>query len=305
MQTVKPERRQHTHYRLSDHPWASLAVVWITAILVLLLVAAGAHRLGLPENAVIRPLITPTLAHVVLLFILVPLVFHLPEGKKSYRAYLTATRLQPVRPLIPLLLIGIGCSFFFLTLLSFNSILLRVIQGFSVDLTFLKYMIDLQRDLPPQSHGWIVAIPSIFEEIAWRGVLLPVFMRQYPPRKSIVITALGFGLLHLLNLLSGVALYFVILQVILGSTLGIFYGYLVLRTNSLIPAMLFHYLVNLFIGSFTFYFQRQASGSTQILFALASYPVYVTLLLFLTKAFCKRWIPEPQNYRSIRFTRSN
>ena len=40
----------------------------------------------------------------------------------------------------------------------------------------------------------------IFEEITWRGVMLTLFLRKYSAKKSILITGLGFSLLHLVNL---------------------------------------------------------------------------------------------------------
>lgn len=286
-------------FKLSDHPWVSLAALWMTGILILILTAAGANWLGVPGNSPYRPLVTPTLAHIVLLFLIVPLIFKLPNGNSNYRDFLKAIRLVPVKPFFLLLILGISTSFVFLLVLSLNSIILRATQGFPINLTFLKHFIDLRLDLPPRSLSWVTAFPSIFEEISWRGVMLVLFMKKYSAKKSILITALGFGLFHLINLLDGVDLYFVILQVIMGSALGFFYGYLVLRTNSLFPAMLFHFLVNMFIGSFTFYFQRYTSDGTKILYALVSYPIAVIILIILTKAFCKRWISEPEYFHSL------
>jgi len=286
-------------FNLSNHPWISLAALWVTGIFVLIITAAGANKLGVPGNSPFRPLVTPTLAHIIVLFLIVPFVFQLPNGKSNYRNFLKAIRLIPIKPFLLLLILGITSSFVFLFLLSLNSIILRATQGFPINLTFLKHYIDLSLDLPPRSLSWVAAFPSIFEEVSWRGVMLVLFMKKYSARKSILITALGFGLFHLINLLGGVDLNFVILQVIMGSAVGFFYGYLVLRTNSLLPAMLFHFLVNMFIGSFTFYFQRYTSDGTKILYALVSYPIAVLVLIVLTKAFCKKWISEPEYFPSF------
>jgi hypothetical protein len=149
-----------------------------------------------------------------------------------------------------------------------------------------------------------MSFPAIFEEVSWRGVILVLFMKKYSVNKSILITALGFGLLHFINLIFGGDPSFVIQQVIFGTALGFFYGYLVLRSDSLMPAMLFHYLVNMFIGSFTIYFQRNAPAGTQILYSLVNLPLAVTILILWVKYFCNRWIPRPACLQPITLWRN-
>ena len=273
MLTEEVQVQEKTRFRLADHPWMSLVVSWVIGILVLILVIAVANTLGVPGEAPYRPLITPTLAHILVLFWLTPFVLRLPNGETTFRKYLDDIRLSHIRPFLPLLILGISSSLIMLLILSANSFIYRLGQGFPINLTFIRRAIDLQRDLPPQSLSWIVAFPSIFEEVSWRGVMLVLFMRKYSAKKSILITALGFGSFHLLNLLGGVEPDFVLRQVIFSSALGFFYGYLVLRTDSLMPAMLFHFLTNMWIGSFTHYFQRYAPAGTQILYTLINLPV--------------------------------
>jgi membrane protease YdiL (CAAX protease family) len=303
MLTEDIQVQEKTRFRLSDHPWMSLAVSWLIGILVLILVASIATSLGIPGEAPYRPLITPTLAHILVLFRITPFVLRLPKGKTTFRQYLDEIRLSHVRPFFPLLILGVSSSLIMLLVLSANSFIYRLVQGFPIQFTFIRRAIDLSGDLPPQSLSWIVAFPSIFEEVSWRGVMLVLFMKKYSPRKSILITAVGFGSFHLLNLLDGVAPDFVIRQVIFGSALGFFYGYLVLRTNSLMPAMLFHFLVNMFIGSFTHYFQRYAPAGTQILYTLINLPVATLILIAWVRVFCQRWIPKPINWQPIFFQR--
>lgn len=286
-------------FRLAEHPWISLAVLWATGILMLILVASAANWLGAPSDAPYRSLITPTLAHILLLFWITPAVLQLPHGKTTFRKYLADIRLSRLRPFLPLLILGISSSLILLVLLSANSVIYRLLHGYPVNINFIRQAIDLRVDLNPQSFGWIQSFPSIFEEVSWRGVMLVVFMKVYSPRQSILITALGFGIFHLLNLLDGVAPDFVLRQVIFSSALGFFYGYLVLRTDSLLPAMLFHFLVNMFIGSFTHYFQRVAPAETQVLYTLISLPLATLILIGWVKVFCKRWLPEPAGWQHV------
>ena len=292
----KPEKNKFT---LSEHPWISLGALWGTEIFVLVLVALAANLIGVPADAPYRPLITPTLAHILVLFILTPSVLHLPNGKRLLRSYLEDIRLSQIQPFLPLLFLGVSSSLILLLSLASNSIVYRMVQGLPINTCFLRRMIDLRADLPPDSHSYIVSFPAIFEEVSWRGVMLVLFLKKYSAKKSILITALGFGVMHFLNLIGGVDPAFVLRQVIFGSALGLFYGYLVLRADSLMPAMLFHYLVNLFIGSFTGYFQRYVPTGTQTLYTLINLTFSVPALILWVRFFCDRWIPRADGLNPV------
>ena len=287
------QQMEKSKFHLSDHPWISLVTLWGAGILVLFLVVVVANLIGVPGEAPYRPLITPTLGHILGLFIIVPFVLQLPNGKTTFLKYLDDIRLSRIQPFFPLLILGISSSLIMLLFLATNSLVFRITQGLPLYPTFLRKVIDLQANLPPESLSYIEAFPAIFEEVSWRGVILVLFLKRYSVKKSILITAFGFGLLHFLNLIFGVEPAFVIQQVIFGSALGFFYGYLVLRSDSLMPAMLFHFLVNMFIGSFTVYFQRSAPAEIQILYSVINLPIAVTILILWVKLFCNRWIPRP------------
>lgn len=282
---VHPQEKPRFH--LSEHPWISLVALWVVGLLVLILAAIAANQVGVPEDAPYRPLITPTLAHILVLFIIAPIVLRLPNGKTTFRKYLDDVRLSRIRPLIPLLV------------LSVNTFVFRLAQGLPLNVAFLRRVINQRSNLPPQSLSYIISFPAIFEEVSWRGVMLVLFMKKYPVKKSLQITAFGFGIFHIINLMGGVEPDFVIRQVIFGSFVGLFYGYLVLRSDSLIPAMLFHYLVNMFIGSFTIYFQRYAPAGTQILYSLINLPLAATILILWVKYFYNNWIPRPVGLQPI------
>jgi membrane protease YdiL (CAAX protease family) len=299
MITIEVHTQEKPRFHLSEHPWISLVALWVVGLSVLILIAIIANQIGVPENAPYRPLITPTLAHILVLFVIVPLVLRLPNGKTTFRQYLDDIQLSHIRPFLPLLILGISSSLIMLLVLAVNSIEFRITQGFPLNPAFLGRVINLPANLPPKSLSYIKAFPAIFEEISWRGVILVLFLKKYSVKKSILITALGFGLLHFINLIFGGDPSFVIQQIIFGSALGFFYGYLVLRSDSLMPAMLFHYLVNMFIGSFTHYFQLYAPAGTQILYSLINLPCAVIILILWVKYYCSRWIPRPTNLKPI------
>lgn len=285
---INPKKRFYFH----EHPWLSLAVKWVVSIVVLLSTILLVNSVGIPGNARYRAFLTPTLAHILILFVFAPFIMKLPSGKTTLRKYLDEIRLSHLKPFIPLIFLGISCSAIMLVLLAVNSFIFRLTEGLPLGLRFLRSAIKLEGVFHPETRVWIDSFPSIFEEVSWRGVVLVLFMRKYSTRKSILITALGFGLLHFLNLLGGGDLTFVLKQVLMGCVMGIFYGYLVLKSNSLIPAMLFHYLVNVFIYGFTYYFSTYAPTGTYFLYMGISLPLTATLLILWVKFFCKRWIPR-------------
>jgi len=280
-------------FKLYTHPWLAMVLQLLVWIFTMLLVIVGANAAGIPGDAPYRPLITPTLAHLLFLFLIVPFVLKLPSGKQSFKEYLTEIRLENLKPFLPLLGLGLSCSLLALFALLTQSFLLRIWQGQPITASFLKAMIPIKSDLPP-SLGYIIAFPAIFEEIFWRGVMLVLFRRKYSARSSVLITTLGFSLLHLVNLLWDVPATFVLRQVIMGIGFGLFYGYLVLRTESLLPAMLFHYLVNIFIGSFTHYAQSQASDPGLVVLLMINIPFTTAGLMLWVRYFSKMWLPQGQ-----------
>lgn len=261
-----------SRFQFSEHPWISLLII------VLLLIVLGILDLilGLGEILGLGNFLIPAL---LLLFVIVPYVLHLPKGKRSYKEFLADIRLSHVQPLLPLFLLGISCWLILAICQATGSIIYGLSQGQPLTTTFLRYVFDITVELPPASWSLVTSIPSILEEVLWRGVILTLFLSRYSERKSIVISAVGFGLLHLFNLLpgSGREVVWVLGQVVWAAIIGLFYGYVVLKSDSLLPAMLVHWLGNTFIYAFTRYIQLNASVTTN-----AIYGVIITLGLVPT-----------------------
>jgi sodium transport system permease protein len=79
-------------------------------------------------------------------------------------------------------------------------------------------------------------VPAVCEEVAFRGYILSGLMRAYRPRTAIIISALLFGFLHVLLSLFQ--------QLFNAALLGIVLGLLAIRSRSLLPCILFHFLNN-------------------------------------------------------------
>jgi sodium transport system permease protein len=91
-----------------------------------------------------------------------------------------------------------------------------------------------QGDLP----WWIpflafAVAPAVCEEIAFRGFLLSGFLRGGREKLAIVLSALTFGIMHMIPQ-----------QVLNASLLGLVLGLIAVRSRSLWPGILFHLLYN-------------------------------------------------------------
>ncbi|WP_346235054.1 CPBP family intramembrane glutamic endopeptidase [Lysinibacillus telephonicus] len=80
-------------------------------------------------------------------------------------------------------------------------------------------------------------INATLEELIWRGLLLTSLIEYISATNAIIITSIGFGLLHLVV---GIPL----LISLLFSIGGLFYGFIVIKTNSIYPAIIFHFVMN-------------------------------------------------------------
>jgi membrane protease YdiL (CAAX protease family) len=91
-------------------------------------------------------------------------------------------------------------------------------------------------------YGWAGVIlticvqPAIIEELAFRGVILGSLRRVLRTRDAVIVSALMFAILHL-----GILNFpYLVLM-------GLLLGYVRIRSGSLYPCMLMHFLHNLFV----------------------------------------------------------
>jgi uncharacterized protein len=81
-------------------------------------------------------------------------------------------------------------------------------------------------------------INATLEELIWRGIMLTSLKEVFSITSAIIITSIGFGLLHIV-----IGIPFMIC--LLFSFGGLFYGIVVVKTNSIYPAILFHFAANM------------------------------------------------------------
>jgi membrane protease YdiL (CAAX protease family) len=302
MSTSGVQQSTRRRFQLYRHPWLGLLAFLLTTILSLVVMAIFWFEIvKLPRSSASAGLIQMTTMHLLTLFVLVPYVLRLPNGRTTFRQYLDDIRLSHIRPFLKLLLLALSCYLILALCQAAGSIVYRLSQGLPLTADFLAGVFDLRRDLPPQSQSWLVALPSIFEEVAFRGVVLTLFLRYYSNWKAITISAVAFGAMHLLNLLNNDAEpIWVLGQVVWTSIFGLFYGVLAFRSDSLIPPMIVHYLGNVFVGTLNGYVGSIAALPVQALIGVTfTFGIIPTSLLILwVRFFSDRWLPVQERLKA-------
>ena len=211
----------------------------------------------------------------ILWIILIPFALYYMKGISS-RDYVDSTRLHPDRISTRSILLGLIVSFTFVICIVLTAIFLGVYtSNFS-----LLVSPDYEDGL-----GWFIfvfaLIPGIWEEIAFRGVILSFLMSKYPLRKALIFDGVLFSLFHIFNyLILGQELIDVLLQSLAAVAVGVALAYLVVKTGSLLPAIMIHYSIDvtLFISGFIF---DLSDTSSALVFALLALIVLPPVLIFL------------------------
>jgi membrane protease YdiL (CAAX protease family) len=104
---------------------------------------------------------------------------------------------------------------------------------------------DIRPD--PDVVGWayffLALVPGIWEELAFRGLIQSKLRERFSIPASILLSAMFFGLFHLTNLMTQAPSQ-VIGGVIMAFLFGIAWGVMTVQSQSIIPAILSHYLVD-------------------------------------------------------------
>ena len=100
-------------------------------------------------------------------------------------------------------------------------------------------------DHPSYLAGWLRGFDSgIFEEICVRGVILAILLKRLKEWPAILISAALFGLGHLIRILLGSPVPYELIVLSYTFLGGIFWAYIVVKTGSLIPAIVLHILID-------------------------------------------------------------
>ncbi len=285
-------RTEKKHFRLHEHPWLSLLAVEVTYVVSNIL--AGTVIFGVMGLSGDSPVVVLALLisyHILTVFVFAYLVFRLPKGKRTFTQFLDDIGLTRVQPFVRLVLLTLSCYAILALSQVAASFVYRLSEGLPVTWSFVQQAFDLSSVLPSNSPSLYISLPSFFEEMAFRGIVLTVFLSRYSERQSIIFSSLGFGLFHLPYLIMGQDPVWTLGQVVWAFTIGLFYGYVFVRTRSLLPSMIIHYLSNVFISFLSGYMQARASIEMQALYGviLSIGVVPTTLMILWARFFLIRW----------------
>jgi membrane protease YdiL (CAAX protease family) len=293
--TVQREKKK---FRLHEHPWLSLLVFIITTIFSIELTGTVIFEwIGLSRSSFSGQLAQESSFKILSSFLFAPFVLRLPKGKRTYKQFLGDIGFTRIQPFVRLVSLSLSCYIILALSQASASFVYRLLEGQPITWIFIQRVFDLSGDLNPNSSSLLFSIAGALEEVAFRGIVLTVFLGKYSERQSIIFSSIGFGLMHLLSLTSGRELVWVLGQVVWAAISGLFYGYVFVRTRSLLPSMIVHYLGNVFINSLTGYMLISASIEVQVLYGvtLSLGVVPVTLMILWTRYFTSRWLPRNED----------
>jgi len=281
--------------RLAQHPWRALSLMLaIQPVCYALVGFVLFGLLRLPKDlSNMESISTVTLFTVggILAYLVVPFLLGIPGGRRTFREYLDDIRLTRVRPLVPLLLLTVSCDLVLIVCQGGGSLVYRLTEGGPLTREFIGHVFDLSLALPPKSMLLFAQFFSGFEEVAFRGVFLTMLLATLPARRAILCSAAVFGALHLGSLLVGHPLVPTLGQVVWAFLFGVFYGYLFLKSGSLLPPMIIHWLSNVFQAPLTAYWQTAPSPVNTLYGIVFGYGLATILLLPWVRFFCARWLP--------------
>ncbi|MCE7744820.1 MAG: CPBP family intramembrane metalloprotease [Candidatus Heimdallarchaeota archaeon] len=185
----------------------------------------------------------------ILFVLIVPLVLGLPN-KRDIIDYAKDIRLAKIKPVLRSIGLGIITAIITLTLMLFANFLASLFHG---QVAFVPALL-----IHPSTINIYTSLkPGIWEEVAFRGVILVLMLKIRSKQFSIINNGLLFGAFHSLNIFVGYlyAILFgieynrenfipVLFQIVYTAFLGIFLAYMFIKTKMLIPCIIAHYLID-------------------------------------------------------------
>ena len=175
----------------------------------------------------------------ILWLVIVPRGLKLPNGKESLTEYAESIRISPFNPWKRNIFLGIVIAAIFWTC----TLIFSLLAG--------EYIFDLNVifGFPEENNIGIFLFissltPGIWEEIAFRGVILTLLLKKYSEKKAIIIDGIIFGFAHVVNIFASQDIGSTIIQMIYATFWGFAFAYMYIKTESLIPCIITHYLID-------------------------------------------------------------
>ncbi len=135
---------------------------------------------------------------------------------------------------------------------------------------------------------WVKGLTrGIWEEVFFRGIILVLFLRVFSERRAIFLAAFLFAIIHLDPLHIDLHMIVDIISIFF---MGLLYTYVVLKTGSLLSAIIFHYVHDILINLVQNTPGADEAMAKALLFGL----LWISLIIgaLLTKYVVERWSNE-------------
>ncbi len=122
---------------------------------------------------------------------------------------------------------------------------------------------------------------GIGEEILMRGVVLNALKERHGLYVAIIISSLIFGLLHMTNVFAGRSLSKAFTQSVTAFLVGIVLAWVFIKTNNIIPNIIYHWLWNMvgFLENYVHVSQTRDIMLFQIIFVLTAGMIIVISII--------------------------
>jgi membrane protease YdiL (CAAX protease family) len=229
---------------LSKNPLKAFCIVLVTLVLIYFIISLRIYLLSSVSHYltyIFLDFLITMVIYAFYSFYLIPFVFQLPDGKQSFSEFLEKVKLERkglsiknifegfltgIMLLVSFVLVDISLGDQFVFRLDFNRIL-----GFPnfANLGFFNLIQQIS--------------PAFWEELIFRGIILTILLKMFSTRIAILIDTILFGVVHLSNL--NPTIFDSIGQLIYTFSFGIILAYLFIKTSSLIPCIIAHYINNI------------------------------------------------------------
>ncbi|MDJ0665597.1 MAG: CPBP family intramembrane metalloprotease [Acidimicrobiia bacterium] len=204
------------------------------------------------------------------LLVLLPWLFGYVRSRPWLRSYLRRLRLTS----------GPTPSFTLWASAASVIILAALIGGLAARLDVLRG--DFEFVL--EDSRWFILIlalvPGLWEELAFRGLMLSNLQQRFHRWVAVAISSLFFGLFHISNLLLR-DFDQVIMEMILAAAVSVGWGYAVVKTGSVMPAIASHYCINVFIELLLEPELSDSAGAVIFGSLTIVYPILMILVVWL------------------------
>lgn len=203
--------------------------IYYIVMIALQYVFIGLSNIGADGNYELTPLFLIDIIASVGSSLLIGLIYLLISNRKLSATI--ATKSVKINLLIPAIFIGMAVA------MTANSASQILAENFSIFGVENKVSMSNTVTSAAEAILYIIAtavVPAFAEEFAFRGIIMGS-LRKYGDVFAIIASAVMFGLMHRNTT-----------QIVFAFILGLIFGFITCKTNSIIPAIIIHFLNNLY-----------------------------------------------------------